>query len=229
MGFGLNLNAGGDFLPIIKYDARAGRFFRVDRNDEGEREPIDITDGLEFLPDFEHAEKGWAYFQPGQAPDFLMVSVESKDLPPQPSKNHRKAVRLRLMLSPKTAGGAERLREITTTANAALHGFETLYEEWLANRDRNPDKVVMARLTGVKPVTSGGRQKSTNYEPQFTIVNWVKAPEEFETPPERSAPTPNGSASPDDYRAAKSGSANPPAVPAKSPPPRPADEDTDWG
>ena len=98
MGFGLNLNAGGDFLPIIKYDARAGRFFRVDRDDStGEREPVDITDGFECLPDFEHAEKGWAWFQPGQAPDFLMVSVESKDLPPQPSKNHRKAVRLRLM------------------------------------------------------------------------------------------------------------------------------------
>ena len=30
-GFSTEPSAGGDFTPIIKYDARAGRIFRVDR------------------------------------------------------------------------------------------------------------------------------------------------------------------------------------------------------
>ena len=50
MPFGLNIS-GGDFLPIVKYDARAGRFFRVDRDDEtGEREPVDITEASNACP-----------------------------------------------------------------------------------------------------------------------------------------------------------------------------------
>jgi hypothetical protein len=229
MPFGLNIS-GGDFLPIVKYDARAGRFARVDRDEEtGERKPVDISDGLEFLPDFEHAEKGWADFQPGQAPDFVMVSVEAKDLPPQPSKNHRQAVRLRLLLSAKAAGGTERLREIATTANTALYGFGALYDQWFANREHNPGKAPLVRLTGVKAVTSGGgRQRSTNYEPQFEIVKWVNSPEGFETARERRTAGPNGSAAADDYKAAKSGSAKAPAVPAKAPPP-PETEEDDFG
>jgi|SRR5829696_7169164 len=228
MPFGLNIS-GGDFLPIIKFDARAGRFFRVDRNDEGEREPIDITDGLEFLPDFEHAEKGWAYFQPGQAPSFVMVPVDTKDLPDRPSPNHRQAVRLRLLLSAKAAGGTERLREFTTTANAALEGFGALYDQFLANREHNPGMVVQAKLTGVKPKTSGGgRQKSVNYQPQLAIVKWVNSPEEFGTAPERRTAAPDGSAAADDYKAAKDGSAKPLAAPAKAPPPPENDED-DFG
>ena len=228
MPFGLNIS-GGDFLPIVKYDARAGRFFRVDRHEvTGDREAVDITDGFECLPDFEHAEKGWAWFQSGQAPDFVMVPVESQGLPPQPSENHRQAVRLRLWLSAKAAGGTERLREIATTANTALNGFGALYDQWLANREHNPGKAPLVRLTGAKPVTSGGaRQRSTNYEPQFTIAKWVNIPEAFQTAPEGAAPS-GSTAAPDDYKAAKGGSAKPPAVPAQAPPPAENEED-DFG
>ena len=232
MPFGLNLNSGGDYLEIVKYDARSGRVTRIDRAaDSGERAPVDITDGFEFLPDLEHAEKGWAWFQSGQAPDFVMVPVDTKDLPPQPSQNHRQAVRLRLMLSPKAAGGTERLRELAVTASAAFNGLWALYTQWLAQREHHPGKTPVAKLTGVKPVTSGsGARKSTNYEPQFEIVKWVKTPQDFEAPPERTAATPNGSAAADAYKAAKHGS--PPRVaPAKvpPPPPPPADEESDWG
>jgi hypothetical protein len=227
MPFGLNIS-GGDFLPIIKYDARAGRFFRVDRNDDGEREPVDITEGFECVPDFEHAEKGWAHFQPGTAPDFALVSVEAKDLPPQPSKNHKHVVRMRLLLPSKLAEGTERLREISVTAAAAIRGLEQIYDLWAAGRDNNPDKAAWVRLTSVKPVTSGGGgQKSTNYEPQFAIVKWVNSPEGFAAPERRTA-APNRSAAADDYKAAKDGSANPLAAPAKAPPP-PENEENDWG
>ena len=45
-GFSTESSGGGDFLPIVKYDARAGRFFRMDRVDTGsgfESDPVDIT------------------------------------------------------------------------------------------------------------------------------------------------------------------------------------------
>jgi hypothetical protein len=63
MGFGLNLNAGGDYLPVLKYDARAGRLFRMDRDEvSGEQDPVDITDVFEAAVDFAHGEAGWCWF-----------------------------------------------------------------------------------------------------------------------------------------------------------------------
>ena len=75
MGFGLNLNSGANFLRIVKFDARAGRFFRVDRDeDTGEQVPTDITEGFECVLDLQHCEYGWALFAPGLAPDFRLVT-----------------------------------------------------------------------------------------------------------------------------------------------------------
>ena len=191
MGFGLNLTTGVDFLPIAKIDARTGQIFRVDRSDDGEQEAIDITDRFEAAFDFGHGEVGWAYFQEGQPPEFVMVPI-GKPLPKQPSKNHRQGVRLRVMLSMKAASGTERLREVTTTAKSVMRGLEAMYEAWLAGRKQNPSQTLLARLADVRPVISTrGGQKSTNYEPIFAIVRWVKIPAEFEMPPLRPASTPN--------------------------------------
>ena len=236
MPFGLNLNSGGDYLEIVKYDARSGRVTRIDRDaDSGERAAVDITDGFECLPDLEHAGKGWAWFQSGQQStlDFVMrwfdaeiTFVAAAFGKPSPGSA------LRLTLSPKSGRwhGAEP-RELTVTASAAFNGLWALYTQGLAQREHYPGKTPVAKLTGVKPVTSGsGARKSTNYEPQFAIVKWVKSPQDFEMPPERTGATPNGSAAADAYKAAKDGS--PPRVaPAQipPPPPPPADEESDWG
>src|SRR5215207_3390791 len=67
MGFGLNLNITGDFLPIVKIDARTGRIVRVDRDEGGEQRLVDMTDVFEGVFDLAHAEAGWAYFEDGQA------------------------------------------------------------------------------------------------------------------------------------------------------------------
>ena len=162
MGFGLNLNISGDFLPIVKIDARNRRILRVDRDDGGEQRLVDITDVFEGVFDLAHAEAGWAYFEDGQAPDFLMEPI-GKPLPQRPSKDHRQGVRLRLMLSPKAAGSTERVREITTTAKSVMRGLEAVYEVWLAGRKHNPGMTVLVRLAGVKPVVLKGRGRSRPY------------------------------------------------------------------
>ena len=92
------------------------------------------------------------------------------------------------------------------TANAAIHGLRALYDEWVAGREHHPGKTPLAKLTGVKPETSGGGAEGrSTIEPQFAIAKWVKIPHEFETPLERSAAAPNGSAAADAYTAAKGG------------------------
>ena len=77
-GFSTEVSAGGEFLPIIKYDSRSGRLFRVDRINTGNgfaSEPVDITGNVKFLADFENVEVGWINFTPGQTPDFRLVPM----------------------------------------------------------------------------------------------------------------------------------------------------------
>src|SRR5215204_3440760 len=123
MGFGLNLNAGGDYLPVLKYDARAGRLFRMDRDEvTGEQDPVDITEAFEAAVDFAHGEAGWCWFQAGQAPDFVMVPI-GEALPPQPTKNHKQGVRLRppvVVEGRRRQGAAARIGE-----RASIDGSHT--------------------------------------------------------------------------------------------------------
>jgi hypothetical protein len=66
------------FTPLIKYDARSGRFTRCDRTqafDGWETTAVDITDDFEAVIDFESVETGWVCFTPGGAPDFRMVPL----------------------------------------------------------------------------------------------------------------------------------------------------------
>ena len=64
-GFSTEMSGGGDFTPIVKYDSRAGRIFRVDRvqtNDGFVSDPVDITQGFKAVFDFENIEVGWIDF-----------------------------------------------------------------------------------------------------------------------------------------------------------------------
>src|SRR5206468_7502697 len=90
-GFPIEPSSGGDFLPIIKYDARAGRIFRMDRVDNGsgyESDAVDITPIFKALADFENVQVGWIYFPPGLAPDFKLVPIGTQ-LPDRPSALHK--------------------------------------------------------------------------------------------------------------------------------------------
>ena len=92
---------GGDFTPIIKYNASAGRFIRVDRVNDGNgfvNDDVDITQSIKFIADFENIEVGWLFFTPGSAPSFVLVPYGTQ-LPPRPSENHKNGLRFMLKLS----------------------------------------------------------------------------------------------------------------------------------
>ena len=74
-GFSTEPSQGGDFTPIIKYDARAGRIFRVDRvqtTNGFESEQVDITQIFKAVVDFENIQCGWIDFPANSAPSFVL-------------------------------------------------------------------------------------------------------------------------------------------------------------
>ena len=173
MAFGFDYSRGGDYLPIIKYDARAGRLTRVDRKD-GVSVPVDITNAFKALVDLDNLEHGWIAF--GDAgPDFQMARL-GEPAPAKPSDRHKMGVRLMLKLSGDCGGD---VREFATNASVSLRGLDRLHDEFLAKREEG--KLPIVRLKETIPVTTGqGSQKSTNWEPSFEIIGWAARPDDLQ-------------------------------------------------
>ena len=174
MGFGLNYDtaASSDIIPIVKYDARAGRVFRIDR-DNGVSNQIDISRGFKAIMDLENVEKGFIDFPPGSAPSFTLVPL-ADPMPQHPGGTAKQGVRIMMKLHRDSGGD---IREMATSAKAAMRGLDLLHTEYSAQAAANPGKLPVVELTNTIPITSEGQgQKTTNYQPVFSIVGWEPRP-----------------------------------------------------
>ena len=191
---------GGDFLPVVKYNAKAGRWARVDRED-GSNYEVDITRSFKAVFDLENVEVGHISFVAGQAPDFSLVPFGDR-VPPPPTSNHKGGVRLLIKLASEAGGD---IRELASVAKAFLAGIDKLHDAYLEGVKENPDKLPVVIMSDTLPIVSEGKgQKSTNYSPVFEIEKWVSRPSDLvasprgpSTPkaeaPARSAPPSTGS------------------------------------
>ena len=178
-GFSYESNA-GDIVPVLKFDARAGRFFRVDRAD-GQNNPVDITQGFKAVMDFENVEVGYINFPAGAAPEFRMVKL-GQPMPENPGGKFRQGIRLMLKLG-KDCGGD--IREIATTDKAVLGAFDGCHTAYTAGLAENAGKLPVVELETTIPIVTQGRDekgnpvKTTNYAPVFKIASWVKRPDDL--------------------------------------------------
>jgi hypothetical protein len=174
-GFSTGPSEGANFTPIVKYDARSGRMFRMDRienNGNFENVAVDITASFKAIFDFENIQSGWMLFASGTAPDFKLVPI-GKELPDRPSPKHKNGVRLMIKLS-KDCSDDKRIREIAGTSKAFLSGVEAVFSQYLADEDKHPGKLPVVVLEKTTPVKTGtGEHSSTNYHPTFKIIGWA--------------------------------------------------------
>lgn len=206
MALGLNTGSGGtDFLPICKWDARAGRFFRVDRAqgvDGWGSTDVDLTmDKPKFCVDFGSIETGHMAFLP-TGPDFHLAPLGSP-MPPKPSKDHKAGFRVKL------AGNAlNGVREFSSSAKSVLASIDNLHSAFEAAPEAAAGKVPVVELSGsTTVVTTGPNGKVTSYSPTFTIVAWVDRIAEFG---DRTVPAP-GAAKPAHAQAPAAAHSAPPA------------------
>ncbi len=177
MGFGLNYDtqSNGDIVPLIKYDARAGRLFRVDRADTI-NPPVDIKRPFKAVVDLENVEVGYMNFATGGAPDFVLAKL-GDPLPQRPSQDHKQGIRIMLKLGKDC--GAD-VRELATVAKVGLRGLDDLHTAYEASREKQAGQLPIVVLKDTIAVTSEGQgQKSTNYQPVFEIVGWADRPKDL--------------------------------------------------
>lgn len=204
MGLGLpQATGGGDHTPIIKYDARAGRIFRIDRSNASgtwETDQVEITDGFQAVMDLAKIETGWLSFPAGAAPDIRTVPIGTP-LPERPSPAHKTGFRVLMKLG-KACGGD--LREMAANSAVSIKGMDALYDAYLAAAGANVGKMPVVGLEKTVPVTTQGKdaagkpQSSTNYQPVWIIKSWVAPPAELTggTVEPEPAPAPANAAAP---------------------------------
>lgn len=185
-------STGGNFLPIVKYDARAGRVSKRDRGPDGTHE-VDITRNFKAIFDMENAEAGWIMFPAGAAPQFHMSRMADGEPVAKPGEDFKRGVRFVLKLS-KDCGGD--VRELASNANAFMKGVRKLFADYKEGSKSNPGKLPVVTMADSVAETSGeGQRKSTNYVPVFEITGWVTRPEDLVYAPRNSSPPPSSSPS----------------------------------
>jgi len=189
MAIGVSYEAagGGDIIPIVKYDAKAGRMFRRDRVN-GENDIVDITRSFKAVFDFENLETGFIDFNTGGAPSFALAHIDSKaKVTSPPTPGHKPGARLLVKLG-KECGGD--VRELASTAKAFLRGLDAAHDAYLAGAAANPGKLPVFTLSDTVPITSeGGGNKTTNYSPVFELVSWAPRPSDLTYVPRAAAAT----------------------------------------
>jgi hypothetical protein len=187
MPFNLHASKASDIPDIVKYDANAGRMFRIDY-DAGEKTSVDITTPPpHFAIDFGSLRVGYIRYT-ANGPDMQMVP-EGQPVPRQPDDlddKGRKAYRaaFHVLCYGKVLGG---LREWSSSASCVLESMEDLYKKFQDSPEAMDGRIPIVELTRTMAVTFGKKNPKTSYAPVFTIVGWT---ERVPAMGKRTVPTP---------------------------------------
>lgn len=182
MGLGLQTNSsgGGEIIPRIQYDARAGRLHRIDRSqgaDGWESTPTEIDFPAQMVFDMDTIEVGWILIGNG-AVDFKMVPL-GESMPPKPTDQHKQGFRVRVYSQKLLAG----VRIWNGTAKCVISAVDQLHNQYVEQQPSNRGKVPVVEWRKPIAIKSGsGANTSTNYQPVLTIVKWIDRPQDFAAP-----------------------------------------------
>jgi hypothetical protein len=147
--------------------------------------------GTVFALDFATFEAGYMTIGP-QGPVRLMKPyIMGTEMPPQPQERDDKG---QLIMKPGfrcvVAGNAlEGIREWCSNAASVVGPLDDLWNTWWYAPEAAQGKIPLVSIVSTTPVTTGGKQKSTNYKPNFVIKGWV---DRLEKMGPRTVPLPNG-------------------------------------
>jgi hypothetical protein len=193
MGLPSGSNGGGDIQPRIEYDAKAGRWHRVERsqNAAGEwvTDKFELDKGDMFVADFANIEVGWIAFTP--QPDFRMVR-NGEDVGPKPGENYKAGFRLSVLL-PKE----DTFRHFASTARAVIGVVDDLHTK---AGEAPAGQVPVVKIAGTRTIeTKTPQGTNRNYAPLLEIVKFVPRPAQLGgTAPAPVAPAPVAKAPIDD-------------------------------
>ena len=179
MAFGMKTTT-GDFLPICKYDARAGKFFKVDRRVDGGSDAVELPLGTKFAIDFGSFEAGYVSFGPQGPVRHMQPYIEGQPMPAQPQEKDAEG---KLVFRPgfyaKIAGNAiDGVREWCSNAAVLLNAMDDLYQAFIRAPEAAQGQIPIICIASTVAVKSGtGARASTNYAPVLRTEGWTPRPD----------------------------------------------------
>lgn len=158
--------SGGNFIPYVKYNAKAGRWYCKKDDQEVEvQNPV-------FVADLAKAKKAWMFFMEGQAPNIVEFPTLDAQVA-KPSENHKLGIIVRFFSKANFGGVVEMMTNSINTCKA----LGELYDKYEAAPESKQGKLPVVKFTGALPIKGN---YGTNYEPQFEIDKWADRPAEFD-------------------------------------------------
>jgi len=164
--------SGGDFLPILKFNAKEGELRLVNRIFEGgewSTRETDVTQSFKAIADMEGLMVGWIKFPANSAPQTQLVPA-GEDYGEAPTKDYREGVRLIFKMSREIDGST---REFMSTAIGVWAAIDELHDAYEEAAPDHPGKLPIVRLA---KVVEQSTKQGTVYAPQFEIVGWADRP-----------------------------------------------------
>lgn len=200
MALGLSTGgSSGDIKPYVKYDAKAGRLFRMDRVQHNDgtfsSESYEITNTAQMVMDLANIRVGWINYT-SQGPVRRLVVLGQEAIPPRPEDKNtegkpafKQGFEVDLLLDKNSGGGGARV--LGSAAGCVIEAMDALHDAFTAAAESKAGKLPVVKINYVSPVKSG---QSTNYKPNFVIVNWIDRPQPLsgtapQTQPTQSAPS----------------------------------------
>jgi hypothetical protein len=191
MGLGLSYGGGetasGDFLPLVNYNAKAGRLKfsqRVEVNGRWEKQEEDVSfQQPAFVADLENIQVGWLFFKAGMAPVRALVKI-GQPIPPCPAGDYGfdergNAAKPKQGFALRVLDGNRIVREFSSNAAAVLGAIDTLHSQYEAAPEKAQGLLPVLQFQGATEVKG---KHGSNYTPNFAIVKWVPRPAELPAP-----------------------------------------------
>jgi hypothetical protein len=177
-------SGGGDFTPIVKWDAKGGDFTARNRAQTAagvwENDDVDVQMPVKLIADLENIEVGWVAYVP--TPSFVMTKIGGA-MPAKPSDDHKMGFRVRLYSDELG------LRELSSAAKTVVRALDELHDQYVAEATANEGKVPVVEIKGGKKIkvnTPGGELSFK--VPDWSIVSWTDRPQQMDGDSGGSAP-----------------------------------------
>ena len=170
-----------DLTPIIKYNAKAGRWYKRAQDASGNWLDFEVQ-SLVAVFDLANIRTGWVLFNTTSPPVF----VQDADLATpgaSPGDGYKRGFRL-TMFSEKLLDG---MREMMSNSGVTNSAINALYGDFENAPERTKGKAPVVAVQNPLPVTG---QHGTNYQPVFKIMKWITPPAAMTAPPKAAQPVP---------------------------------------
>ena len=171
MAFGYKVTT-GDFLDICKFDARSGKFFKVEKHVGGQKEDIELPPGTKFAIDTGTLEAGWCTFTSQGPIRHMQPYIEGQaPIAQPPDKDSEGKMMFRPAFYVKLAGNAiDGVREWIGASAAVMNAMDEFYTQISRMAEFAAGKIPVVSIPSTVAIKSGtGAKSSTNYSPVLKL------------------------------------------------------------